>query len=112
MSESDDRRTFEFDYQPGKILCRPRCVTDLDAELNQRGLERTLVVCGSTVGSTPGVMEPIRDGLRDRLAGVFDETIPGKYLRTAVEGAKRTRKWMPTCWLRWAAGVRSTPPRW
>ena len=92
MSETDDRRAFEFDYRPGKILCRRGCTADLGAELDRRGLDRALVVCGSTVGSTPGVMDPVRDGLGDRLAGVFDQTTPEKYLRTAVEGAAHVRE--------------------
>ena len=87
-----DAHQFEFDYCPGKIVCRPGCATDLGAELDRRGFERALVVCGSTVGSTPEVMDPVRDGLGDRLARVFDETTPEKYLRTAVEGAERVRE--------------------
>ena len=86
-----DVQQFEFEYEPGQIICRPGCAADLGAELDRRGLDRALVVCGSTVGSTPGVMDPVRDGLGDRPAGVFDETTPEKYLRTAVDGAERVR---------------------
>ncbi|MEF8857258.1 MAG: iron-containing alcohol dehydrogenase family protein [Haloplanus sp.] len=86
-----DRRRFEFAYRPGEIVCWPGCVADLDAICARHGLERALVVCGSTVGSTPAVMDPIRSGLSDRLAGVFDETTPEKYLGTAVGGVERAR---------------------
>jgi alcohol dehydrogenase len=86
-----DRRRFEFAYRPGELACRPGCVADLEADCERHGWERALVVCGTTVGSTPAVMDPIRDGLGDRLAGVFDETTPSKYLGTAVEGIERAR---------------------
>jgi len=86
-----DRRRFEFAYRPGEIVCRPGCVADLDAICERHGWGRALVVCGTTVGSTPAVMDPIHEGLGDRLAGVFDETTPEKYLGTAVEGVQRAR---------------------
>jgi alcohol dehydrogenase len=86
---TDDRRRFEFAYRPGAITCRPGCVADLDAICKRHGWSRALVVCGTTVGSTPAVMDPVREGLSDRLAGVFDETTPEKYLGTAIEGSRR-----------------------
>lgn len=92
MSEIDDRCVFEFDYRPGKILCKPGCTADLGAELDRQGLDQALVICGSTVGSTRGVMDPIREGLSDRLVGVFSKTTPAKYLQTAVEGAELARE--------------------
>jgi alcohol dehydrogenase class IV len=88
---TDDRRRFEFAYRPGAIACYPGCVTDLGAACERRGWERALVVCGTTVGATPAVMDPVREGLGDRLAGVFDETTPEKYLGTAIEGVRRAR---------------------
>jgi alcohol dehydrogenase len=88
---TDDRRRFEFAYRPGAIACYPGCVTDLGSACERHGWERALVVCGTTVGSTPAVMDPVREGLGDRLTGVFDETTPEKYLGTAVEGVRRAR---------------------
>ena len=88
---AEDRRRFAFAYRPGEITCRPGCVAELDAVCERHGWERALVVCGTTVGSTPAVMDPIREGLGDRLAGVFDETTPEKYLGTAVAGVQRAR---------------------
>ncbi|AXG06995.1 iron-containing alcohol dehydrogenase [Haloplanus rubicundus] len=88
---TDDRRRFEFAYRPGEIACYPGCVTDLEAACERHGWERALVVCGTTVGATPAVMDPVREGLGDRLAGVFDETTPEKYLGTAIEGVRRAR---------------------
>ncbi|MFC6825183.1 iron-containing alcohol dehydrogenase family protein [Halopelagius fulvigenes] len=87
-----DGPRFEFEYSPGKILCGEGCVADLGDELARRNLSRAMVVSGSTVGSTPGVMDPVRDGLGDSLVELFDETTPEKYLRTAVEGARVARE--------------------
>ncbi|MDR9430636.1 MAG: hypothetical protein RI568_08055, partial [Natronomonas sp.] len=70
--------------------------------------ERALVVCCSTVGSMPAVMDPIRDGLGDRLAGVFDETTPEKCPGTAVGGLKRAPATAPAR----SSSSASTPPRW
>ncbi|MFP8954735.1 iron-containing alcohol dehydrogenase family protein [Natrialbaceae archaeon A-arb3/5] len=88
---SDPNRdsTFRFEYQPPTINCGRGCVAALASELERQGLERALVVCGSTVGETPAVMEPVRMGLGDRLAGVFDETTPRKRLSTAIDARDR-----------------------
>jgi alcohol dehydrogenase len=80
---------FRFDYSPGTISYGPGCVETLDAELDALGAENALVVTGRTVGRTPAVMDPIRSGLGDRLAGVFAETTPEKTLSTALRGAER-----------------------
>ncbi|AGB36735.1 iron-containing alcohol dehydrogenase family protein [Natronococcus occultus] len=80
---------FRFEYHPATIRFGAGCVDDLADELERRGLERALVVCGSTVGSTPDVIDPVREGLGDRLAGVFDETTPDKRLGTAFDGLDR-----------------------
>lgn len=79
---------FRFAYDPGVIRHGRGCVADLEGELAALDCDRALVVCGRTVGSTPAVMDPIREGLGDRLAGVFDGTTPDKRLATAIEGAK------------------------
>ena len=89
---TDDRRRFEFAYRPGEIACAPGCVAGLGSTCERHGWERALVVCGTTVGATPAVMDPVREGLGDRLAGVFDETTPEKYLGTAIEGVRRARE--------------------
>ncbi|MFA9501650.1 iron-containing alcohol dehydrogenase family protein [Natrinema sp. H-ect1] len=92
LSDANGRDSaFRFDYQPPTIRFGSGCADDLAAELEAQGLERALVVCGSTVGSTPDVIDPVREGLGDRLAGVFDETTPQKRLATAVEGRERLR---------------------
>jgi alcohol dehydrogenase class IV len=83
---TDATREFRFQYDPPAIRYGAGAVADLAAELAQHGLERALVVTGSTVGSTPAVMTPVREGLGDRLAGTFAETTPDKRLSTAVDG--------------------------
>jgi alcohol dehydrogenase class IV len=91
-SDSSDRDpAFRFEYEPATIRFGSGSAAALEAELEERGLERALVVCGSTVGSTPDVIDPVREGLGDRLAGVFDETTPKKRLATAIDGRERLR---------------------
>jgi alcohol dehydrogenase len=87
-----DDLSFEFEYSPGKIACGPGCVGEIGVELERRGVERALIVCGSTVGSTPAVVDPVRKGVGDRLVDVFAETTPEKRLATAVDGARLARR--------------------
>ncbi|MWV39268.1 iron-containing alcohol dehydrogenase family protein [Natrialba sp. INN-245] len=94
-TRTDDRGrdpVFRFEYDPATIRFGSGCVDDLEDELERQGLERALVVCGSTVGTTPDVIDPVRSGLGDRLAGVFDETTPEKRLETAVDGLERAER--------------------
>ncbi|NKE35636.1 iron-containing alcohol dehydrogenase [Natronococcus sp. JC468] len=81
--------SFRFEYHPATIRFGAGCADALEDELERLGLERALVVCGATVGSTPEVIDPVREGLGDRLAGVFDETTPDKRLGTAFDGLDR-----------------------
>ena len=83
---------FRFEYDPGVIRSGRGCVVDLGDELDRQGYERALVVCGSTVGSTPAVIDPVRRGLGERLAGVFAETTPEKRLSTAVAALEAYRE--------------------
>lgn len=80
-----------FAYQPPTLLSGPGCVGELDTELERHGLERALVVTGSTVGETEAVMEPVRSGLGPRLLEVLDVTTPKKRLATAAAVADRAR---------------------
>ncbi|WP_394741554.1 iron-containing alcohol dehydrogenase family protein [Natronococcus roseus] len=80
---------FRFEYHPATIRFGAGCTDALESELEELDLERALVVCGSTVGDTPEVIDPVREGLGDRLAGVFDETTPDKRLGTAFDGLDR-----------------------
>ncbi len=83
---------FRFQYEPGTIRFGEGCVAHLSEELERRGLSRALVVSGQTVGTTEAVIEPVKAGLGDRLAGVFAETTPKKRLATAVAAAERYRE--------------------
>jgi len=80
---------FRFEYDPGTIRYGKNCVRHLGEELDAVGADRALVVTGTTVGTTPAVMDPLRDGLGDRLVGEFAETTPEKRLETAFDGADR-----------------------
>jgi len=77
---------FRFEYDPATVRYGNGCVDSLGEELAEFGCDRALVVCGTTVGDTPAVIDPVREGLGDRLAGVFDETTPAKRLDTAFDG--------------------------
>ena len=82
---------FRFDYRPGTIRVGAGCVAELGAELGRRDLDRALLVAGRTVGTTPAVVDPIRAGLGDRLAGESPETTPAKTLGTALAGLRAAR---------------------
>jgi alcohol dehydrogenase len=83
---------FRFDYSPGVIRYGTGSAANLSDELAEQGFERALVVTGEAVGDNPEVMDPVTDGLGDRLAGVFTETTPEKLLSTAVDGMKAVRE--------------------
>ncbi|MDT3436455.1 iron-containing alcohol dehydrogenase family protein [Haloarcula sp. 1CSR25-25] len=82
---------FRFEYDPAVLRYGPDATRALDAELAAQGCDRALVVCGTTVGETPAVMDPVRAGLGDRLGGVFAETTPAKRLGTAYDGLESFR---------------------
>jgi len=88
-ASADDRAgdPFRFDYESPVLRFGAGSTRDLGDELAAHGLDGALVVTGSTVGSTAAVMDPVREGLGDRLAGVFAETTPDKRLATAVDAA-------------------------
>jgi len=83
---------FRFEYAPGVIRYGTGCVSQLSDELARQGFERALVLTGSSVGDNPDVMEPVTDGLGDRLAGVFAETTPSKRLSTAAKALEVARE--------------------
>ena len=76
---------FRFGYEPAVLRYGYGCVNDLAAELTRHGLDAALVVTGSTVGETAAVMDPIRAGLGEHLAGEFPSTTPAKRLGTAFD---------------------------
>ena len=82
---------FRFEYDPATVRYGPNCVAELGSELERLGCERALVVTGSTVGQTAAVMDPIRAGLGDRLAGVYAGTTPEKRLGRAYDALEGFR---------------------
>ena len=71
-------RDCEVRYGRGRIA-------GLGGWLGDRGLDDALVVCGSNTGANDALMEPVREGLGDRFAGVFDGTTPDKRVETAYD---------------------------
>ncbi len=78
-----------FEYDPPIIQYGTDCVDNLTEELAEADLDRALIVCGQTVGSTDEVIDPVTEGLGDRLADVFAETTPKKRLDTAFDAVER-----------------------
>ncbi|WP_049982893.1 iron-containing alcohol dehydrogenase family protein [Halorubrum sp. BV1] len=75
--------SFDHAYHGCEILYGRGRAADLGEFLGDRGLNDALVVCGSNVGANDDLMEPIREGLGDRFAGVFDGTTPDKRIEDA-----------------------------
>lgn len=74
---------FEYEYRGCDLIYGRGCVGRLDDYLAERDLDRALIVCGSNVGANDELMEPITEGIGDRLAGVFDGTTPEKSAEAA-----------------------------
>ncbi len=70
--------SFKYEYRGCDLIYGRGCVGRLDNYLAECDLDRALIVCGSNVGANDELMEPITEGLGDRLAGVFDGTTPEK----------------------------------
>ena len=88
---------FRFAYDAPTLRCGRHSADELGEELAAQGLERALVVSGRTVGTTEAVIGPVKEGLGERLAGVFAETTPEKRLSTAAAGAERARELDADC---------------
>jgi alcohol dehydrogenase class IV len=84
----DSIAPFEYDNAAGRIAFGRGTAADLGEMVADADADRVLVVCGSNVGANRHLMDPIEDGLGDRLAGVFDETTPAKSARAAVDGVE------------------------
>ncbi|MFB6221326.1 MAG: iron-containing alcohol dehydrogenase family protein [Halolamina sp.] len=79
---------YTLEYRPATIRHGSGVVADLGAELDRLNRSRALVVTSSTVGSTPGVIEPVTAGPGERLVGVFDEVSAAKRVGTAARAAE------------------------
>jgi alcohol dehydrogenase len=71
---------FRFEYAPGVIRFGEGSVAALADELAAQGIERVLVCCGESVGSTPEVVGPVEAGLGLRHAETFAGTSARKTL--------------------------------
>jgi alcohol dehydrogenase len=95
VDSSTDR--FRFEYDPATVRYGRNCVSQLASEVTALGCERALVVTGDTVGETAAVMDPVRAGLDDGIAGVFAGTTPQKRLGTAYEALSQYRETSADC---------------
>jgi alcohol dehydrogenase class IV len=76
---------FECEYRGCDLMYGRGCVDRLGDYLAERDHDRALIVCGSNVGTNDDLMDPIENGLSDRLACVFDGTTPEKQAEAAFE---------------------------
>lgn len=83
---------FELEYHGGDVLYGRGRSRELGEYLEPQGKERAMLVCGSNVGANDALMDPIREGLGDRLVGTFDETTPQKSAETVYDGIERMRE--------------------
>jgi alcohol dehydrogenase class IV len=84
--------SFRFEYDPGTLVYGQDSVGNLETELARLDSEKALIVTGETVGTTSAVIDPVREGIGDRLGGTFAETSPDKRLSTTLDGAERMRE--------------------
>ena len=84
--------SFDYDHCGVDLVYGRGSIADLGESLAGRELERALIVCGSNVGANEDLMGPVREGLGERLAGVFDGTKPSKDARGAFDGLERARE--------------------
>jgi alcohol dehydrogenase class IV len=84
--------SFEFDYFGSEMIYGQDCIDWLGELLARKNLDDALVVCGSNVGANEAVMRPIRQGLDNRLGGVFDGTTPEKSAETIYDGIEAMRE--------------------
>jgi len=75
--------SFEHVHRGCEIRFGRGRIADLGGWLADRDLDDALIVCGSNTGANDALMDPVRDGLGDRFAGMFDGTDPDKRVETA-----------------------------
>ncbi|GAB7091036.1 iron-containing alcohol dehydrogenase family protein [Halorubrum luteum] len=89
MSRELSTSPFDHEHRGCDVLYGRGRIADLGDHLGDVGVDRALVVCGSNVGANDDLMGPIRDGLGDRFAGVFDGTTPQKRVDEAYDVIER-----------------------
>ena len=77
--------SFEHVHRGCEIRYGRGRIAGLGEWLGDRGLDAALVVCGSNTGANDDLMDPVREGLGRRFAGVFDGTAPAKRVETAYD---------------------------
>ena len=89
MTHGLSTSSFDHEHRGCDVLYGRGRIADLGAYLDDAGVERALVVCGSNVGANDDLMNPIREGLGDRFASVFDGTTPEKRVDEAYDVIER-----------------------
>ncbi|QWC20445.1 iron-containing alcohol dehydrogenase family protein [Halorubrum sp. 2020YC2] len=77
--------SFEHVHRGCEIRYGRGRIAGLGEWLGDRGLDAALVVCGSNTGANDDLMDPVREGLGRRFAGVFDGTAPAKRVGAAYD---------------------------
>ncbi len=72
--------SFRFDFTSGVIRFGTGICADLADEMKRQGLSRALIVTSPAIADNPDAIDPVKNGLGDRLAGVFSEITPRKRL--------------------------------
>lgn len=88
----DRHEAFRYEYAPGVIRYGTGAVAGIGDELARQGYQRALLVTGSSVAENRETIDPVVDGIGERLTGTFDETTPGKQLSTSIEGLRKARR--------------------
>jgi alcohol dehydrogenase class IV len=82
---------FDHTYTPADLSVGRGAIANLPDALDRFDVDRVLVVCGSNTGANDDLMDPIRNGLGDRLAEVYDGTTPEKDVMGAYGALDRLR---------------------
>ena len=80
---------FTFEYTAAEMHFGRNCVAKLDETLETVDVGQAMIVCGKNVGANAETMDPITEGMGDRLGAIFDETTPEKTLETVLDGVDR-----------------------
>ncbi len=82
---------FRFEFTPGVIRFGTGVCAELADEMERQGLSKALIVTSPAIADNPDAIDPVKEGLGDRLAGVYNEITPRKRLHhsaAAYEMAK------------------------
>lgn len=76
---------FEHKYQGCDLIYGRGVILELNEYLDDSGLERGMIICGSHVGKNKVLMNYIDRGMGERFSYVFDRTTPEKRVETVFD---------------------------